>query len=46
MKFWIEWEAIYEGFTYSEAVTEKELANRLLDSTIRLTHVSEIVEEP
>ena len=46
MKFWIEWEAIYEEFTYSESVTERELAERLSDSTIRLTYISEITEEP
>ena len=45
MKFWIEWEAIYEGFTYSEVVTKKELANRLLDSTIRLTLVEQLPEK-
>ena len=37
MKFWIEWCAIYEGFTYSESVTEKELADRLSDDTIEIT---------
>lgn len=37
MKFWIEWTAIYEGFTYSETVNEKELADRLCDDTINIT---------
>jgi hypothetical protein len=44
MKFWIEWKAIYEDFTFSEAVTEKELANRLADTTIQVTSVEEIHE--
>lgn len=42
MRFWIEWEAIYEGFTYSESVNERELAERLSDETIRLTKVEEL----
>lgn len=45
MKFWIEWEAIYEGFTYSEAVTAKELAERLADKTIFVYLVEQLPEE-
>lgn len=39
MKYWIEWVAIYENFTYSEAVSEKELTDRLSDNSIRVTLV-------
>ena len=42
MRFWIEWEAIYEGFIYSESVNERELAERLSDETIKLTKVEEL----
>ena len=39
MTYWIEWTAIYEGFTYSEEVTEQELNNRLNDQTIKVTSI-------
>lgn len=39
MKYWIVWKAIYENFTYSEAVTEKELADRWADKTIDILSI-------
>lgn len=39
MKYWIEWRAIYENFTYSEVVTEKELADRWSDTTINILSI-------
>ena len=37
--YWITWEAIYEGFTYSETVNDADLAERLADDTIRVLSV-------
>ena len=39
MKYWIEWKALYENFSYSEAVTEQELAERLADNSIEILSV-------
>lgn len=37
--YWITWEAIYEGFTYSETVDAIELNVRLTDDTIRVISI-------
>lgn len=38
-EFYIEWTAIYEGFTYSETVTDQELSERFADKTIQVTYI-------
>lgn len=44
-KFWIRWDAIYEGFWHSEVVNEEELADRLSDRSINVTAFWEIFPE-
>ncbi len=44
-QFSITWDAIYEGFWYSEVVNEKELADRLSDKTIKITEIYEVFPE-
>jgi len=44
MRYWIEWECVYENFKYSEEVSEEELQRRLNDSGIKVTGVWAIQE--
>lgn len=38
-KYSITWTAIYEGFWFTEVVTQKELDQRLTDNTIKITAI-------